>query len=365
MLPSQEETEVTKSIISNKINHVAVLMDASSSMSPYSRDVVQVVDGLVKTLSEESQKFDQETRVTIYTYSSPSGWSTHDAVKCVAFDKDAMRLPSLSGHYHTGGMTALIDATWQAIDDLEKTAQLYGEHTFVVYNVTDGHENASSHSKGELRHRLTNLPDNWTMAALVPDQQSAEHAKQMGFPGGNIAQWDTSSVKGVEQMGQTLRAATTSYMATRASTGMRSTTSLFAPQMDKVDEAALKAAGLKPLDPKDYVLIPVTQEMRIDEFVKQCTTNYVVGKGYYQLTGGRKPKGKRGIIVQGNKSIAVLNKKTNEVFVGDEARKLVGLPKENVTVDPAKTDGDYVLFVQSTSLNRILGPIGTKFLLMH
>lgn len=351
--------------ISNKINHVAILMDASASMSPHRHTVVQVVDGLVKTLAEESTRFDQETRVTIYTYSSASGWNTRDAVKCVAFDKDALRLPSLAGHYSTGGMTALIDATWQAIDDLEKTAQLYGEHTFVVYNVTDGAENASSHSKTELRHRLSNLPDNWTMASLVPDAQGELYARDMGFPGGNIAIWDTSSAEGVRQLGETLKAATTSYMATRAKTGMRSTTSLFQPQMDKVDEKALKAAGLKPLDPKDYVLIPVTQEMRIDEFVKQCTTNYVVGKGYYQLTGGRKPKGKRGIVVQGNKQVAVLNKKTNEVFVGDEARQLIGLPKENVTVDPAKTDGDYVLFVQSTSLNRILGPIGTKFLLMH
>lgn len=351
--------------ISNKINHVAVLMDASASMSYHRGSVVQVVDELVKTLAEESKKFDQETRVTIYTYSSPSGWSTHDAVKCVVFDKDALRLPSLAGHYSTGGMTALIDATWQAIDDLEKTAQLYGEHSFVVYNVTDGAENASSHSKHELRERLGKLPDNWTMAALVPDVRGEQSARDMGFPGGNIAVWDATSAAGVAEMGKTLRAATTSYMDTRSRTGMRSTTSLFAPQMDKVDEAALKAAGLKPLDPKEYVLIPVTGEVRIDEFVQQCTTNYVVGKGYYQLTGGRKPKGKRGIIVQGNKSIAVLNKKTNEVFVGDAARQLVGLPKENVTVDPAKTDGDYVLFVQSTSLNRILGPIGTKFLLMH
>ncbi len=351
--------------ISNKINHVAVLMDASSSMSHHRHSVVQVVDGLVKTLAQESQKFDQETRVTIYTYSSPSGWATHDAIKNVVFDKDAMRLPSLAGHYSPGGMTALIDATWKAIDDLEQTAQLYGEHTFVIYNVTDGAENASNHSKAELRERLGKLPDNWTMAALVPDAQGEAYARDMGFPGGNVAIWDTSSAEGVRQLGETLKAATTSYMATRAKTGMRSTTSLFAPQMDKVDEAALKAAGLKPLDPKEYVLIPVTGEVRIDEFVKQCTTNYVVGKGYYQLTGGRKPKGKRGIIVQGNKQIAVLNKETNEVFVGDEARKLVGLGKENVTVDPTDTKGKYVLFVQSTSLNRILGPIGTKFLLMH
>lgn len=353
------------SFISNKINHVAVLMDASSSMSPYNRDVVKVVDGLVKTLAEESQRFDQETRVTIYTYSSARNWGSNDAVKNVVFDKDAMRLPSLAGHYFTDGTTALIDATWQAIDDLEKTAQLYGEHSFVVYNVTDGAENASSHTKEELRKRLSQLPDNWTMASLVPNQHGVEYARDLGFPGGNIAVWDATSAQGVAKMGETLRAATTSYMDTRSRTGMRSTTSLFAPQMDKVDEAALKKAGLKPLDPTKYVLIPVTAEMRIDEFVKQCTTNYIVGKGYYQLTGGRKPKGKRGIIVQGNKQVAVLNKKTNEVFTGDAARQLIGLPKENVTVDPTDTKGDYILFVQSTSLNRILGPIGTKFLLMH
>lgn len=351
--------------ISNKINHVAILMDASSSMSPYGRTVIQVVDGLVKTLAEESVKFDQETRVTIYTYSSSSGWATNDAVTNVVFDKDAMRLPSLAGHYSPNGMTALIDATWTAIDDLEKTAQLYGEHSFVVYNVTDGGENASGHSKDELRGRLTTLPDNWTMAALVPNAHGEQSARDMGFPGGNIAIWDATSSAGVERMGQTLRASTTSFMDTRAKTGARSTTSLFAPQMDKVDEAALKKAGLTPVDPSKYVLIPVTEEIRIDEFVKQCTTNYIVGKGYYQLTGGRKPKGKRGIIVQGNKGVAVLNKKTNEVFTGDAARQLVGLPKTNVTVDPSKTDGDYILYVQSTSLNRILGPIGTKFLLFH
>lgn len=353
------------SSISNKINHVAILMDASASMSSYQRDVVKVVDGLVKTLADESVRFDQETRVTIYTYSSATNWSADNAVTNVVFDKDAMRLPSLAGHYFTGGMTALIDATWRAVDDLEKTAQLYGEHSFVVYNVTDGAENASSHTRQELRQRLANLPDNWTMASLVPNQRGVEHARDMGFPGGNIAVWDATSTSGVEQMGQTLRASTVSFMDTRAKTGMRSTTSLFAPQMDKVDEAALKKAGLTPLDPSAYVLIPVTEEIRIDEFVKQCTTNYVVGKGYYQLTGGRKPKGKRGIIVQGNKQVAVLNKKTNEVFTGDAARQLIGLPKENVTVDPTKTDGDFILFVQSTSLNRILGPIGTKFLLMH
>lgn len=351
--------------ISNKINHVAILMDESDSMGMHGKNVVTVVDGLVKTLAEESVKFDQETRVTVYTYSSAAYRSSRNAVDCKVFDKDALRLPSLAGQYRPAGMTALVDATWQAVDDLEKTAQLYGEHSFVVYNVTDGMENASGHTKEELRSRLERLPDNWTMAALVPNDQGVDYAKRMGFPGGNIAKWDVSSAEGLTAMGSTLRAATTSFMSTRATTGARSTKSLFQPEMSKVDESALKAAGLKALDPAKYVLIPVTEEIRIDEFVKQCTTNYVVGKGYYQLTGGRKPKGKRGIIVQGNKSIAVLNKKTNEVFTGAEARKLVGLPNENVTVDPTDTKGDYILFVQSTSLNRILGPIGTKFLLMH
>lgn len=360
--------EVTPSVIgkiSNKINHVAILMDESDSMSPHSQNVVTVVDGLVKTLAEESVSFDQETRVTVYTYSSALYRRSGSAVDCKVFDKDALRLPSLAGQYRPSGMTALIDATWKAIDDLEQTAQLYGEHSFVVYNVTDGMENASHHTKEELRHRLGKLPDNWTMAALVPSDQGVSHAREMGFPGGNIAKWDISSAEGLVNMGSTLRAATVSFMDTRSRTGVRSTKTLFHPEMSKVDETALKAAGLKALDPTKYVLIPVTTEMRIDEFVKQCTTNYNVGKGYYQLTGGRKPKGKRGIIVQGNKAVAVLNKKTNEIFTGAEARKLVGLPNENVTVDPAKTDGDYVLFVQSTSLNRVLGPIGTKFLLMH
>lgn len=350
--------------IVNDINHMGVLMDASSSMGPYRKDVVRVVDAYVKAQAEASLKFGQETRVTIYTYQGTSGMYT-DTVKCVAFDKDALRLPSLAGSYSTGGMTPLVDATWRAIKDLKQTAQLYGNHSFVIVNVTDGFNNASNHTPEELRQLIAELPDNWSMGALVPNAQGVEKAVEMGCPRGNVGIWDTSSAEGVKKMGEMLTTSTVSFMDTRAKTGVRSTKTLFAPQMDKVDETTLKKAGLKPLDPSKYVLIPVTGEMRIDEFVKQCTTNYVVGKGYYQLTGGRKPKGKRGIIVQGNKSVAVLNKKTNEVFVGDEARRLVGLPKENVTVDPTKTDGDFILFVQSTSLNRILGPIGTKFLLMH
>jgi hypothetical protein len=343
----------------NKINHVAILMDESSSMSPYRDNVVKIVDAYVQTLAKESVGFRQETRVTIYTYSSPSSWNSGDAVKCryfdVGVDGRTERLPSLAGPYQPNGMTALIDATWQAIDDLEKTAQLYGEHSFVVCNVTDGVENASTHTKAELRHRLTHLPDNWSMATLVPNEAGVQHALDMGFPGGNISIWDTRSADGVAKMGETLRTATVSFMDTRTKTGARGTKTLFTPQMDKVDEAALKAAGLTPVDPSKYVLVPITEEIRIDEFVRKCRPDYEVGKSFYQLTGGRVPKGKRGIVVQGNKAVAVLNKKTNEVFTGSEARKLVGLPNTNETVDSRNTKGDYILFVQSTSLNRVLG----------
>lgn len=338
----------------NYINHVALVLDASSSMYRHSDKLIEVVDTLVQHLAKRSQELDQETRVTVYIFSNN--------VRCVIYDKDVLRLPSIKAHYHTGGMTALIDATLRSQDDLAHTWEGYGDHAFLTYVLTDGQENQSRHAMSDLTHRLGALRENWTIACLVPDQMGAFEAKRFGFPAANVAVWDATSSSGVEEVGETIRAATDTYMAARA-TGVRGTKTLFTPATGQVDAQKVSAAGLTPLDPSKYVLVPVTTEMRIDEFVKQCTTNYQVGKAYYQLTGGRKPKGKRGIIVQGNKAVAVLDKRTNQVFTGAAARKLVGLPDETITVDPTDTKGDYLLFVQSTSLNRILGA-GSKLLMM-
>lgn len=339
----------------NIINHVALVLDASGSMSYHANSVVKVADDLVKHLATRSQEMDQETRVTVYTFS--------DNVECAIYDKDALRLPSIKGHYRIQGMTALRDATMTAITDLAHTWEGYGDHSFLIYVLTDGHENMSHrYGKEELESKLATLPDHWTIGALVPDAGSVHEAKRQGFAAGNVTVWNTTSATGVEEVGEVIRAATNTYMASRAS-GVRGTRSLFTVDANALSAQAVQAAHLTPLDPKSYVLIPVVTDTAIKEFVEQATVKYQVGKAYYQLNSGRKPKGRAGVIVQGNKSIIVVEKATNKAYGGDEARKLIGLPDHQVTVDPTKLNADFDVFVQSTSLNRKLFA-GTKLLMM-
>lgn len=339
----------------NIINHVALVLDASGSMSYHANSVVRVADDLVKHLATRSKEMDQETRVTVYTFSND--------VECVIYDKDALRLPSIQGHYRISGMTALRDATMTAIEDLAHTWEGYGDHSFLIYVLTDGHENQSRrYSREQLQTRLVELPDHWTIGALVPDAGSVHEAKRQGFAAGNVTVWNTTSATGVEEVGEVIRAATNSYMTSRAS-GVRGTKSLFTVDANALNAQAVKAAHLTPLDPKSYVLIPVTADMAIKEFVEQATVNYQVGKAFYQLNSGRKPKGRAGVIVQGNKQVIVVEKATNKAYGGDEARKLIGLPDHQVTVDPMKLNADFDVFIQSTSLNRKLFA-GTKLLMM-
>jgi hypothetical protein len=67
----------------NYINHVALVLDASSSMSHLSRKVVDVADQQIAYLARRSRELDQETRVTVYVFA--------DKVECVIYDKDVLR----------------------------------------------------------------------------------------------------------------------------------------------------------------------------------------------------------------------------------------------------------------------------------
>lgn len=340
----------------NYINHVALVLDASASMGHNLDKVIEVADAQVQHLAQLSKDLDQETRVTIYTFNY--------GVECVVYDKDVLRLPSIKEHYRTTGMTALIDATMTSLDDLAHTWEGYGDHSFLVYVLTDGQENQSrKYHSNDLVRRLGALPEHWTVAALVPDVLAKREAQNFGFPAANIAIWDATSEKGVEDAGRVIRTATANYMTSRAS-GIRGTKSLFTIDANALNTQAVKAANLKPMDPSDYVLIPVITDIAIKEFVEQATVNYQVGKAFYQLNSGRAPKGKRGVKVQGNKQVVVVEKATNKAYTGPEARTLIGLPDYEITVDPMKLNADFDVYVQSTSLNRKLFA-GTKLLMLR
>ncbi|MEU5811023.1 vWA domain-containing protein [Streptomyces sp. NPDC059650] len=340
----------------NYINHVALVLDASSSMTKLSRKVVEVADQQIAYLARRSEELDQETRVTVYVFA--------DEVECVIYDKDVLRMPSLKQLYRVGGMTALLAATLKSQQELAQTAQLYGDHSFLTFVLTDGQENASHRCPGaparsprELVRAVARMietqEDNWTLAVLVPDQMGKREAVQCGFPKDNVAIWDATSTQGLEEAGQVIREATEKFMVGRTK-GIRGSRAVFSTGAEAVNKETIEAAGLTPANPSEYHLVPVARDAAIREWVIESGHTYRTGCAFYQLSKSEK--------VQARKQIAVLEKKTDRVYTGPQARALLGLPDAEVRLKPDHND-DFTIFVQSTSVNRKLVP-QTRLLLM-
>lgn len=328
----------------NYINHFALVLDESGSMRDIASQVVQVADQQITYWATRSKEMDQETRVTVYTFNS-------GPAKCLFYDKDVLRLPSLKGLYHPQGQTALIDAAIKSIDDLKQTPQLYGDHAFLVYVLTDGAENQSSQKPSDLNPLLSSLPDNWTIAAFVPGVQGVFEAKQCGFEKDNIQIWDTTS-KGMTEVARVMRQATDSYMKGRAS-GVRGTRSLFNLKVGALNKKAMTT--LDKLGPGQFRLLPIPSDTPIAKFIEHNTKRpYKKGEGYYQLTKTE--------TVQANKEIAIFDRKNYTVYTGKHARKLLNLPDYELPV-AANYHSEYVIYIQSNSVNRkLIG--GTNLLLL-
>jgi hypothetical protein len=316
------------------INHVALILDASSSMQHLASEVVKVADRQIADLADLSKQLNQETRVSVYSFA--------DKVECIIFDQDVLRLGSIADYYRAEGNTALIDATLQAQRDLAQTAVMYGDHAFLMFVLTDGEENRSAHTAAQLVTMLKGLSDVWTVACLVPNSAAKFRATRFGFAPGNVAIWDASSQAGMREAGETMRTATTSYMTARAS-GLKSTTGLFTMDATTVNHKTV-AANLKELTGKITVL-PVKGPAVIREFIESKGLPFTQGSYYFPLV-------KRERIAEG-KNILIRHKISGKVYGGPDARAMVGLPDKEVSVSPQENN-EYDIFVQSTSQNRKL-----------
>jgi hypothetical protein len=335
------------SLVRDKIvNHVMIVVDASGSMITQASSVKIQLDQLHADLKESSAELDQETRLTLYSFSS--------TVQCLAFDTDVLRLPSLGGLYDVGReMTALNDATAIAIDDMLTTSTLYGDHAFLAYVITDGLENASnfvSQDGSDVRARIQALDHRWTVASFVPSPSARRMAEAMGFPRDNIALWAVNSRTGFDDASKIMRSATRGYMTARAS-GTTSTRSLFSTGEQALNTQTVTAA-LEPLAPGKYTMLrnstPETHEMKA--FVEYNGLKYRHGTHYYQLGSSR-------ALIQPTKNIVVVNKKTLQAF-SDEApgspkvRDLIGLSNGDRVSVSAEANREFFVFVQSTATNR-------------
>jgi hypothetical protein len=313
------------------INHVIMVLDRSDSMR--GKPLVEVFDRELRSLKQQSVERNQETRISIYLFDN--------TIVCLTFDMDIMRFESLKNHYHLGGSTALRAAVAKAIDDHKQIPELYGDHANLVYVLTDGEENASRMvTTADLRDKLDRLPDNWTLACLVPDQFGKKYAQEFGFPGEAISIWDTVSAAGLEKVGQQFTSTMSNYMTMRAS-GVRGTKSIF-----QMDSSNLTTSKLDVVSAREYEIFPVRKDQPIKEFVESWTqAPYRLGSAYYQPV--------KTVKIQDHKQILVQRVKDGKVYEGKNLRQLIGLPAHTAEVTPTDHK-DWRIFVQSTSVNRKL-----------
>lgn len=354
----------------NWITHQIIVLDASGSMIRHTSSVIKVTDSLISYLASSAGNFpEQETRITVYAFSTdlPGG------CKCLIWDKDVLRVPSISGLYRAGGGTPLCEAVTAVIRDVREIPVKYGDHSVLGYVVTDageGGEHSQEHVRRALPGLIRSLPDTWTLAGLVPGVWSKQQLITYGFAPGNIEIWDPSRREGVEEMGERIRVSSDAYATAYASAGpsaVRSVKSLFT--MASPSASDLKRT-LTPLTPGSYYFEEVTaddlakiERGRLDQFMKLKTGKpYMPGDPvtFYQMD--------RRVRIQKNKRIAVAipdhQGKTVDVYSGSGARSKLGLPEDaDVRVTPARWP-DYRVFVESTSFNRRLYP-GTSVLVMR
>lgn len=113
-------------------------------------------------------------------------------------------------------------------------------------------------------------------------------------------------------------------------------------------KAAKRSDGLIPVHPSRFQILRVDSKIPIKDFVQENGLAFKTGRGFYELS---KP-----VLIQSYKEIVLVDRKTGEMFSGDGARKLAGIPiGTNANVKPVALK-DYKVFCQSTSNNRALLP---------
>lgn len=133
----------------------------------------------------------------------------------------------------------------------------------------------------------------------------------------------------------------------------RSLTGMFDTMMKRAPSKRFEAADLRAVPPARFQVLDVDKDCSIRDFVTENGLKFKKGRGFYEFTKTE--------TIQGYKEIVLMDKKTGDMFEGAAAREMLGLPEDTTArIKPTSLD-KYVVFVQSTSVNRkLIG--GTRFL---
>ncbi len=103
---------------------------------------------------------------------------------------------------------------------------------------------------------------------------------------------------------------------------------------------------LEAVPPGRFQVMRVDDDQQIRDFVQANGLIFKKGSGFYELMKKE--------TIQDNKEVVLLHEATGDLYGGDKARELLGLPRVGkVRVKPVVPEG-YTAFIQSNSVNRKL-----------
>lgn len=320
-----------------KVNHVAFLIDVSGSMHGLESKVAELCNKNISDLKEQSLKHGQKTIVSILIFDT----RTDVIFNQVPIEK--MRTITFIDVANRNSMTRLMDGIGDSINFL-KTVNINDndDNSFLLIGLTDGDENDSKKfNKVSMKKLIDACNDagNWTLVFNVPPG-AKKTITNFGLYTDNVREWETTA-KGLEVTSSVNTLSFNSYYNSRGA-GSRSVKNFY-----EVDLSSLQTKDLKQLDnlQSKFKLIDVEKESPIKEFVESKGYNYTPGSCFYELTKKE--------TVQADKEILVQEKGKAAIYGGDEARSLIGIPKQDVKVEPLNLS-KYRVFVLSTSVNRKL-----------
>jgi hypothetical protein len=104
--------------------------------------------------------------------------------------------------------------------------------------------------------------------------------------------------------------------------------------------------GLVTVDPDRFMIGNVGHEdVPVKELLKRYDLVFKLGKVFYEL--------RKSVTVQERKEVVVMDRETGDLFSGKDARKIIGSEYgTRGTVHPRDVEGNWTVFIQSTSANR-------------
>ena len=329
-----------------KKQYIGISRDHSGSMGSLRTPAMKDYNETISTIKQAAGENGIDTIVSVASCGINSG------VQIEVKNSSVNSLKPLT-NYRTDGGTPLFDSVGELIM-LISTAPDYNDPnvTFLVMAITDGEENASSPTwKKGLGPKIQKLQatDRWTFVFRVP-RGYRRKLELLGIPSGNIQEWDQTD-RGLQESSVLTTSAISNYYK-NVSSGVRSTKSFYADLSGVTQSTA--ARKLRNIN-GDVLIYPVNNRTDISSFISLKTRKpYQKGTAFYQLTKPEKA-------VQDYKIVVIQNQNTGEVYGGAEARQLLKLPTNGtITLRPGN-HGDWNIFIQSTSSNRVLLP-GTSAL---